>query len=132
MVVAEVGQAFGGCRHDGRALCIQVVTDDADAYSPEGCGERLRRGERLCKAGAHAIARIGTGHDGEQEGGIGDVMRQGADLVEGGCRCGEILKGALTPRDCPLFGRACTPARPVGPCMVSSEGTCAAYYRYQL
>jgi len=49
-----------------------------------------------------------------------------------GCRCGEILKGALTPRDCPLFGRACTPARPVGPCMVSSEGTCAAYYRYQL
>jgi len=48
------------------------------------------------------------------------------------CRCGAILRGAASPRDCPLFGNACTPVNPVGPCMVSSEGTCAAYYRYQL
>ncbi|KKM09572.1 hydrogenase assembly protein HupF [Clostridiales bacterium PH28_bin88] len=47
-----------------------------------------------------------------------------------GCRCEDILTGALTPTNCPLFGRACTPMRPVGPCMVSSEGACAAYYRY--
>jgi len=47
-----------------------------------------------------------------------------------GCRCGEILKGKLTPKDCPLFRRACTPENPVGACMVSSEGTCAAEYKY--
>lgn len=47
-----------------------------------------------------------------------------------GCLCGAILKGQKIPTDCPLFGRRCTPLEPVGPCMVSSEGTCAAYYRY--
>lgn len=48
-----------------------------------------------------------------------------------GCRCGEILKGKLTPPECPLFAQGCTPARPAGPCMVSSEGACAAYYQYE-
>lgn len=48
------------------------------------------------------------------------------------CRCGDILKGIATPRQCPLFGKTCNPLHPVGPCMVSSEGSCAAYYRYQL
>ena len=47
-----------------------------------------------------------------------------------GCRCGEILRGVLRPPDCPLFARVCTPQDPVGPCMVSAEGACAAYYRY--
>lgn len=47
-----------------------------------------------------------------------------------GCSCGEILKGIMAPVECPLFGRACTPLNPVGPCMVSQEGACAAYYRY--
>lgn len=46
------------------------------------------------------------------------------------CRCGDVLKGKITPRECPLFGKACTPEEPYGPCMVSSEGTCAAYYKY--
>lgn len=48
-----------------------------------------------------------------------------------GCRCGEVLRGALSPDGCPLFGRGCTPARPVGACMVSGEGACAAAYRYR-
>lgn len=47
-----------------------------------------------------------------------------------GCRCGEVLRGVLFPDECPLFGRACTPQSPVGPCMVSAEGACAAYYRF--
>lgn len=47
------------------------------------------------------------------------------------CRCGEILKGTITPKECPAFKKLCTPAYPVGPCMVSSEGTCAAYYKYE-
>ncbi len=47
-----------------------------------------------------------------------------------GCICGEVLQGIKTPKDCRLFGKRCTPTDPVGPCMVSSEGTCAAAYRY--
>lgn len=47
-----------------------------------------------------------------------------------GCGCGEVLKGKLAPSECKLFGTACTPLRPIGPCMVSQEGACAAHYRY--
>ncbi len=47
-----------------------------------------------------------------------------------GCACGDILTGTRIPPECPLYKTRCTPAKPVGPCMVSSEGTCAAYYRY--
>ncbi len=48
-----------------------------------------------------------------------------------GCICGDILRGVKTPADCRLFGKACTPQKPVGPCMVSSEGSCSAYYLYR-
>jgi hydrogenase expression/formation protein HypD len=47
-----------------------------------------------------------------------------------GCLCGEVLKGRIYPTQCPLFGIRCTPMKPVGPCMVSTEGSCAAYHRY--
>jgi hydrogenase expression/formation protein HypD len=47
-----------------------------------------------------------------------------------GCQCGEVLRGVTLPFECKLFGRGCTPEHPIGPCMVSSEGSCAAYYRY--
>ena len=47
------------------------------------------------------------------------------------CRCGEVITGRMDPPGCPLFGRRCTPEDPVGPCMVSSEGACAAWYKYQ-
>ncbi|MHB9154285.1 MAG: hydrogenase formation protein HypD, partial [Endomicrobiales bacterium] len=47
-----------------------------------------------------------------------------------GCQCGAILLGLKTPAQCPHFARKCTPADPVGPCMVSSEGSCAAEYKY--
>jgi len=48
-----------------------------------------------------------------------------------GCICGNVLKGVKRPPDCKLFAKSCTPVTPVGACMVSSEGTCAAYYRYR-
>lgn len=48
-----------------------------------------------------------------------------------GCSCGEVLKGVKLPTECRLFGRVCIPDRPVGACMVSAEGSCAAYYKYQ-
>jgi hydrogenase expression/formation protein HypD len=46
------------------------------------------------------------------------------------CSCGDILRGVKIPTECPLFGTACTPEAPIGPCMVSTEGSCAAYYKY--
>ena len=48
-----------------------------------------------------------------------------------GCRCGDVLKGILRPDECPLFGPECRPEQPVGACMVSAEGACAAYYRHE-
>jgi hydrogenase expression/formation protein HypD len=47
-----------------------------------------------------------------------------------GCLCGEVLRGVQIPSECPLFADLCTPDTPIGPCMVSSEGTCSAYYKY--
>jgi hydrogenase expression/formation protein HypD len=61
-------------------------------------------------------------------------QRFGLDDVPGnddsGCRCGEVLCGLIEPKQCGLFATQCTPQTPVGPCMVSSEGTCAAWYKY--
>jgi hydrogenase expression/formation protein HypD len=49
---------------------------------------------------------------------------------ESGCACGDVMLGLKAPSDCPLYGARCTPRDPAGPCMVSSEGACAAYHRY--
>jgi len=47
------------------------------------------------------------------------------------CRCGEVLRGVLRPKQCPLFDKGCNPSQPLGPCMVSSEGACTAAFRYE-
>ena len=57
-------------------------------------------------------------------------IEPGPTIEPAGCICGEILRGVKTPADCKLFGKVCTPENPVGPCMVSSEGSCSAYYFY--
>lgn len=54
----------------------------------------------------------------------------GEDVDHPACRCGEVITGRVEPPSCALFGTACTPLRPIGPCMVSSEGTCAAWFKY--
>ena len=53
-----------------------------------------------------------------------------AGHVKSGCRCGDVLRGIIQPPACPLFGRVCEPTHAVGPCMVSVEGVCAAWYKY--
>jgi hydrogenase expression/formation protein HypD len=53
-----------------------------------------------------------------------------ADREPRGCLCGSVIKGVATPHDCELFGSACSPIQPIGPCMVSSEGTCQAWFKY--
>jgi len=67
-----------------------------------------------------------------------DARRRFADLLTRvppatptACRCGEVLRGTLAPPACPQFDTTCNPSQPLGPCMVSSEGACAAAYRYE-
>jgi len=57
-------------------------------------------------------------------------LREKPPIVPRGCKCGEIMLGRMLPPECPLFAKGCTPEKPVGACMVSSEGSCAAYYKY--
>ena len=57
-------------------------------------------------------------------------IKQDSAIEPKGCICGEILRGVKTPADCRLFRKVCTPENPVGPCMVSSEGSCSAYFQY--
>jgi hydrogenase expression/formation protein HypD len=67
--------------------------------------------------------------------GFDAVKRFGLDEIETGlepkgCACGQVLRGIIDPTECPLFGNACNPESPVGSCMVSSEGSCAAWFKY--
>jgi hydrogenase expression/formation protein HypD len=62
---------------------------------------------------------------------FGLVPSAGAEDVAPGCICHEVILGESEPEQCPLFGKGCTPRRPHGPCMVSSEGTCSARYKYR-
>ncbi|MHC4573125.1 MAG: hydrogenase formation protein HypD [Planctomycetota bacterium] len=57
-------------------------------------------------------------------------IREGPAEDTSGCRCGEVLCGLIEPPECALFEKRCTPERPIGPCMVSSEGACAAWFKY--
>ena len=58
-------------------------------------------------------------------------LARGAGTEPPGCRCGQVIRGLLHPEECPLFGRLCRPEDPVGPCMVSGEGACAAAWKYR-
>jgi hydrogenase expression/formation protein HypD len=97
---------------------IQTFLQPADALW-RGLGHVPASGLRLRPAFA--------GFDAEQRHGL----TVGPGREPAGCRCGEVIKGQLQPPACGLFGMRCVPEDPVGPCMVSSEGTCAAWYEYR-
>ncbi|MEM0000549.1 MAG: hydrogenase formation protein HypD [Desulfurococcaceae archaeon] len=69
-------------------------------------------------------------HDAFYEYGISELKAGGENDMPAGCRCAEIVLGKAYPSQCPLFLKTCTPQKPVGPCMVSSEGTCAIWAKY--
>lgn len=62
-----------------------------------------------------------------------DILKKAPSVKEemGGCRCGEVLRGIITSQQCPVFGKGCSPKRPMGPCMVSREGSCNIAFRYR-
>lgn len=103
------------------------------------------------KAAKIAISKVFAVRDKFEWRGLGDIPLSGLKIAEAysqfdaevkfsipnqkvpdaaACQCGEILKGVLKPWQCQVFGTACTPETPIGTCMVSSEGACAAYYKY--
>ncbi len=115
----EYGRAV---REEGNRIALKVMSEVFEVTDVwwrgigkvEGSGLRLRGGFREFDAVERFNIEVPTG-----------------DFMPEGCGCGEVLKGVLRAEDCPLFGKECDPNHPVGPCMVSLEGTCAIAYKYR-
>lgn len=126
------------CKKEGRAevanLYRRVVSDAgnpkaraimAQVFAPS---DALWRGIGLIPGSGLELAEGFAAFDAKKNFGL--VIEDCPPLP--GCKCGDVLKGRIRPDQCPLFKKSCTPAKPVGPCMVSTEGSCAAYYKYQV
>ncbi len=142
---------IGGFEADGIAAALAQLTEQVrdgaaqlvnlypQAVREEGNAVALAMMERVFEAadvrwrGLGVIPRSGLVVR-EAFGAFDAVRRFGlaaeADREPKACRCGEVITGRATPRECALFGTACTPISPIGPCMVSSEGTCQAWFKY--
>ena len=128
------------------ALVTSVVTGTPEVFNtyarsvrPEGNLVALKMLDSVFQAGPAAWRGFGvipaSGLSVRPELAHRDAARRFPVQVEAvpepaGCRCGDVLRGAIIPPACALFRRLCTPRNPVGPCMVSAEGACAAYYKY--
>ncbi len=119
---AEVENQYGRVVHyDGNPVAIKVLDD---VFSPRpffewrGLGSIEHSALQLSPKYAHYDTELRFDLPGVR---VADPKA---------CQCGEVLKGVLKPWECKVFGTACTPELPIGTCMVSSEGACAAYYNY--
>lgn len=122
--------------HEGRA---DIEIAYARGVMPEGnpvARAAIDEVFETCSSTWRGLGEIpGSGYRIREEFAAFDAVRKFSPDVEPtqnpkGCRCGDVLRAHMAPNECPLFRRVCTPENPVGPCMVSSEGSCAAYYRY--
>ena len=122
--------------HEGRAEIENAYTR---GVMPQGNPVALAAIDEVfetCTATWRGLGPIeGSGYRIREEFAQFDALRRFEPEIEPtqepkGCRCGDVLRGIMAPDECPLFRRVCTPENPVGPCMVSSEGSCAAYFRY--
>jgi hydrogenase expression/formation protein HypD len=118
----------------------EVECEYVRAVRPEGnpkAQELLARVFRAADTRWRGLGTIpGSGYDLAEEFAEFDAARrfeieQPRSAEPKGCRCGDVLRGAIDPPECPRFGQSCTPRKPVGSCMVSSEGACQAWYRYR-
>ena len=103
-------------------IAAQKITDEVFepcSSSWRGLGEIPRSGLAIKKEYREFDAAARFGYD------------PTGPLISTSCRCGDVLRGIITPHECPMFGKVCTPSDPVGPCMVSGEGSCAAAYKYE-
>lgn len=106
---------------NGNEKALKALDEVFEAFDTEWRGFG-----RLPKSGLKIREAYST-HDAEDRLSIPEIN----SLEDKACICGKILKGLKTPLDCTLFGNTCTPENPVGACMVSSEGACAAFYKYR-
>ncbi len=122
--------------HEGRAEIENAYTR---GVMPQGNPVALAAIDEVfetCTATWRGLGPIeGSGYRIREEFADFDAIRRFEPEIEPtqepkGCRCGDVLRGIMAPNECPLFRKVCTPENPVGPCMVSSEGSCAAYFRY--
>lgn len=122
--------------HEGRAEIENAYTR---GVMPQGNPVALAAIDEVfetCTATWRGLGPIeGSGYRIRDEFAQFDALRRFEPAIEPtqepkGCRCGDVLRGIMAPDECPLFRKVCTPENPVGPCMVSSEGSCAAYFRY--
>ncbi|MDO4443618.1 MAG: hydrogenase formation protein HypD [Slackia sp.] len=122
--------------HEGRA---EIENAYARGVMPEGNPVALAAIDNVfetCTAVWRGLGPIeGSGYRIREHYARFDALRRFAPEIEEtreprGCRCGDVLRGIMAPDECPLFRTVCSPENPVGPCMVSSEGSCAAYFRY--
>ena len=122
--------------HEGRA---EIENAYARGVMPEGNPVALTAIDDVfetCTATWRGLGPIeGSGYRIREQYAQFDALRRFEPEIEEtrephGCRCGDVLRGIMAPNECPLFRTVCSPENPVGPCMVSSEGSCAAYFRY--
>lgn len=122
--------------HEGRAEIEIAYARGVMADGNPAARAAIEEVFEVCEATWRGLGPIpGSGYTIRSEYADFDVLTRFKPEVEptqehAGCRCGDILRGSITPHECPLFNKACTPENPIGPCMVSNEGTCAAFYRY--
>ena len=124
---AEVENEYSRVVHaDGNPSAVKAIDD---VFEPS---DVLWRGFPVIPGSGLAIRRRFEAHDARKR--FQDLLRPVEEKEYGeveGCRCGEMLRGILTSEECPLFGTSCTPATPMGPCMVSREGSCYIAHRYR-
>ncbi len=116
-----------GVSADGNPEALAIM---AEVFAP---GDAEWRGLGVIPQSGLGIREAYRAHDAQQVLALppARMPRLGAKSAKSSaCICGDVLRGAKLPTACPLFRSACTPETPVGACMVSSEGACAAYYRY--
>ena len=121
--VPRVGNAYRrACQSEPNARAKALLED---VFTP--CDAEWRGLGVIGNSGA-AIA--GKYADFDAQSIFADVLARVPEPVPADCRCGDVLRGVIDPEQCPQFGSGCSPENPLGPCMVSSEGACAAAYRY--
>ncbi|MCC6159660.1 MAG: hydrogenase formation protein HypD [Deltaproteobacteria bacterium] len=130
--IAEIVEQFAA----GEA---RLVNQYSRVVKPEGNRKALNLMKRLLEpvdAAWRGIGVIpGSGLGLRAEVAEFDAAKRFGLVIDAGktnpaCKCGDVLKGVIRPRECPLFGGVCHPDNPIGPCMVSSEGSCAAAFKY--
>jgi hydrogenase expression/formation protein HypD len=112
-------------KHEGNPAAIRAMEETFDPSDVKWRGFPVIPGSGLAVAGKYQDHDATKRYEDE----LGEIME--IEIGEpAGCRCGEVLRGLIDPHDCPLFGKGCEPNVPIGPCMVSREGSCNILYRW--